>query len=239
MRRRRRARPGGRRRVARVFLRRPRTDRGWVFPRASRGPREWYGTSSQWPWSRAWSGPPNEFGVGSAKHALAPVDLEVADVAVGYLEASDEIRGRAATELHRRRGGSACGRRSCCWRARRPRRRARPAPKSMRDKPATARTGPRRVTIAVKSMPRRASARRRPERTARGRTPGRAPVMKSIAALTATGSPIAPASISARAAGNAPPRKMSGAQPSRRPRRSASATSSVAVAASGASGFSL
>ena len=54
----------------------------------------------------------------------------------------------------------------------------------------------------------------------------------SIAALTATGSPIVPSSISARAAWYAPPRKMSGAQPSRSPRRSASATSSTASAAS-------
>ena len=61
----------------------------------------------------------------------------------------------------------------------------------------------------------------------------------SIAALTASGSPIAPSSTSRRAAWYGPARKTSGAQPSRRPRRSASATSSAASATVVSSGFSV
>ena len=61
----------------------------------------------------------------------------------------------------------------------------------------------------------------------------------SMAPLTATGSPTAPSSISVLAAWYAPPRKMSGAQPSSSPSSSASLTSAAASPACVASGFSV
>ena len=60
----------------------------------------------------------------------------------------------------------------------------------------------------------------------------------SIVAETPSGRPIEPLSISERASWKAPPRKTSGAQPTRRPVRSARSRSSAAAAADIASGFS-
>ena len=57
-------------------------------------------------------------------------------------------------------------------------------------------------------------------------------------AVPPTGAPRCPASIQARAAWCDPPRKVSGAQPTRSPRRSASATKAAASAKSVPSGFS-
>ena len=83
-----------------------------------------------------------------ARAPFAPVDLEIADVAVGRLEARDQVRGRAALELQR---GRHVGRR---------RRLKRPPARGpiaivrsqvrVEAKPATGATGPSRATIAVR-----------------------------------------------------------------------------------------